>query len=71
MEAAAPWRDPRLPVSKSAAKERPRRRKGKKGRGKGKKGKDEDDVVDLSPLTKDYGNWKNLKIKKLEEKKKN
>eukprot|EP00973_Karenia_brevis_P043498 6027497-Karenia_brevis.AAC.1 len=45
MESLAPWRDPRMPVSKSAAKERPRRRKGKTGRGQGEKDeetKDED-----------------------------
>eukprot|EP00973_Karenia_brevis_P075254 10454175-Karenia_brevis.AAC.1 len=52
-----------------------RRRKGKKGRGKGKRGKDEkedEDVEDINTLANDEIKFrKNLKVKKLDEKKKN
>eukprot|EP00973_Karenia_brevis_P052571 7303164-Karenia_brevis.AAC.1 len=48
LETLAPWRDPRVPVSKSAPKARPRRRKGKKGRGKGKRSKSTESDPSLS-----------------------
>eukprot|EP00973_Karenia_brevis_P038204 5266963-Karenia_brevis.AAC.1 len=61
LETLAPWRDPKVPVGKSAPKERPRSRKGRQGRSKGNKGKAKkeeeslsgDEFADINPLTID------------------